>query len=467
MPNKKRKIQNKEGEKMEVIHIYHTNDLHSHFENWPRIYELLRERKKWHEEAGEAVYLFDIGDHLDLSHPYTEATKGRINTELLNKERYDAVTIGNNEGITLPYEALDHLYDGALFDVIVANLYKKNGERPAWAIPHQIYTTAKGTKIGVVGITAYFEQLYELLGWKLTEPMQELSKQIEELRGQVDIIVLLSHLGINDDEMIATNYPEIDVILGAHTHHIFHQGKIINNNLQGAAGKYGYYVGHIELKVDNLKNVMDKKAILYETSKLPIANEEEATIENYYLQGKEALSEKAVTIDEYYSREVLAQLLCEKLVSWCHSDCAILNEGLILNGLQPGDVTFFDLLSICPHPINPCNVTLTGAELKEILLDMKAEKWETLQVKGLGFRGTLMGKMISAGITEEKSGERVRYFIQSKEILADQYYVITVPDMLTFGNFFPSIYRAAKKDYFLPEFMRNILAERLRNRIKA
>ncbi|MEM5591783.1 hypothetical protein AAHH67_08480 [Niallia circulans] len=30
---------------MEVIHIYHTNDLHSHFENWPRIYELLRERK--------------------------------------------------------------------------------------------------------------------------------------------------------------------------------------------------------------------------------------------------------------------------------------------------------------------------------------------------------------------------------------------------------------------------------------
>ncbi|WP_312098485.1 bifunctional UDP-sugar hydrolase/5'-nucleotidase [Niallia sp.] len=452
---------------MEVIHIYHTNDLHSHFENWPRIYELLRERKKWHNEAGEAVYLFDIGDHLDLSHPYTEATKGRINTKLLNKERYDAVTIGNNEGITLPYEALDHLYDDALFDVIVANLYKNNGERPDWAIPHQIYKTAKGTKIGVIGITAYFAQLYELLGWKLTEPIQELSKQIEELRGQVDIIILLSHLGINDDEMIATNYPEIDVILGAHTHHIFHQGKIINNNLQGAAGKYGYYVGHIELKVDDLKKVIDKKAILYETSKLPIANEEEAIIENYYLQGKQALSEKAVTIGEYLSQEVLAKILCEKLVSWCHSDCAILNEGLILNGLEEGDVTFFDLLSICPHPINPCNVTLTGAELKEILLDMKVAKWETLQVKGLGFRGTLMGKMISAGITQEKSGDIDIYYIQSEEIQPNQNYVVTVPDMLTFGNFFPSIYRATKKDYFLPEFMRNILADTLQNRIKA
>lgn len=452
---------------MEVIHIYHTNDLHSHFENWPRIYELLRERKKWHNEAGEAVYLFDIGDHLDLSHPYTEATKGRINTKLLNKEHYDAVTIGNNEGITLSYEALDHLYDDATFDVIVANLYKNNGERPAWAIPHQIYKTAKGTKIGVIGITAYFAQLYELLGWKLTEPIQELSRQIEALKGHVDIIILLSHLGINDDEMIATNYPEIDVILGAHTHHIFHQGKIIHNNLQGAAGKYGYYVGHIELKVDELKQVMDKKAIIYETSKLPIANEEKVIVENYYLQGKQVLSKKAATIDDFYSREVLAQMLCEKLVSWCHSDCAILNEGLILNGLQEGEVTFFDLLSICPHPINPCNVTLTGAELKEILLDMKAEKWETMRVKGLGFRGTLMGKMIAAGIILEKSGERDTYYIQSKEIQADQNYVVTVPDMFTFGNFFPSIYRATKKDYFLPEFMRNILADTLQNRIKA
>ncbi|MEM5598275.1 metallophosphoesterase [Niallia circulans] len=194
-----------------------------------------------------------------MSHPYTEATKGRINTQLLNEEHYDAVTIGNNEGITLSYEGLDHLYDEAKFDVIVANLYKRNGERPDWAIPHQIFKTAKGTKIGVIGITAYFEKLYELLGWKLTEPIEELSKQLEKIRGNVDIIVLLSHLGINDDEMIAANYPEIDVILGAHTHHIFHQGKIINNNLQGAAGKYGYYLGHIELKVDASKRVIDKK----------------------------------------------------------------------------------------------------------------------------------------------------------------------------------------------------------------
>lgn len=78
-----------------------------------------------------------------------------------------------------------------------------------------------------------------------------------------------------------------------------------------------------------------------------------------------------------------------------------------------------------------------------------------------------MGKMIAAGITHEIIGEREQYYINAKEIQADQNYVVTVPDMFTFGNFFPAIYRATKKDYFLPEFMRNILADTLQNRIKA
>lgn len=448
---------------MEVIHLYHTNDLHSHFENWPRIFEFLQERRKWHEEVGEDIYLFDIGDHVDLSHPYTEATKGKINTDLLEKGQYDAVTIGNNEGITLPYEALDHLYSDASFDILVANLYKKNGERPAWCKPYQMYETKMGTKIGVIGVTAFFQKLYELLGWNLSDPLEALQEQVKILRNEADIIVLLSHLGINDDEWIANNIPDIDIILGAHTHHVFHEGKVIGNSLQGAAGKFGYYVGHVEIEVDDKsKRLIQKKARLYDSSDLPEASHEKTIIENLYLQGRKALSEKALTNDQDISSSRLASMLCETLITWCHSDCAIINEGLILDNLSKGDVTSFDLLSICPHPINPCNVTLTGAELKEVLLDMQSEKWKELQVKGLGFRGTVMGKIISQGITHKKVGEQDKYFIQLEELLAEKEYVVTVPDMFTFGNFFPSIYRAENKQYFLPEFMRNILLEALK-----
>ena len=46
--------------------------------------------------TGDAFFLFDIGDNVDRSHPFTEGTKGKGNIQLLNEAGYDAVTIGNN-----------------------------------------------------------------------------------------------------------------------------------------------------------------------------------------------------------------------------------------------------------------------------------------------------------------------------------------------------------------------------------
>ncbi len=67
---------------IERIHIYHTNDVHSHFEYWPRIQSFLLEKQQLHKAAGEEVFLFDIGDFSDRWHPFTEGTKGKGNTEL-------------------------------------------------------------------------------------------------------------------------------------------------------------------------------------------------------------------------------------------------------------------------------------------------------------------------------------------------------------------------------------------------
>ena len=106
---------------MERVHIYHTNDIHSHFENWPRISAYLREESKRLEQENETVFLFDIGDACDRVHPLTEATDGKGNIQLLNEVRYDAVTIGNNEGIGSSKNQLNHLYDEANFPVVISN----------------------------------------------------------------------------------------------------------------------------------------------------------------------------------------------------------------------------------------------------------------------------------------------------------------------------------------------------------
>ncbi len=283
----------------ETIHIYHTNDLHSHFENWPRIRDFLKNRKKWHEEQKEQVYVFDIGDHVDRWHPLSEASLGKRNVDLLNEVGYDAVTIGNNEGITLDYQDLESLYENAAFDVIVGNLLNKSSKLPQWAEPYHIYRTKGGTKAGVIGLTAYFKPFYQALGWNITSPIDELKKIVAAIKPKVDMIILLSHLGIKDDEWIAEQFPEVDIILGGHTHHILHQGKEINGSLLGAAGKYGYYVGHVMIEIDTKKGkIISKKAQLYEHHELPATPNEEGEYQEWIQEGESLLGEEIVTLNE-------------------------------------------------------------------------------------------------------------------------------------------------------------------------
>jgi 5'-nucleotidase len=452
---------------MENIHIYHTNDVHSHFDHWPRIHHLLSTRKRWHEENEDEVLIFDIGDHMDRWHPFSEATRGKGNTRLLNQAGYTAVTIGNNEGITLSYEDLDTMYENAQFHVLAANLFQSDGVRPDWVRPYMLYTTKCGTRIGIIGLTAYFSHFYHLLGWQMSDPIEELMIQLKELKGKTDIIILLSHLGINEDEQIAERFPEIDVILGAHTHHIFHEGKEINDCILGAAGKHGRYVGHVMLEVNERKKIVSKKALLYDTNELePVPNEDQF-VKELYQAGKDMLLEKAVDLpgslltDNFQEAE-LPVILCKALREWTQADCAFLNSGLILDQLNEGTVTKYDLLRVCPHPINPCVVELSGRELKEVILDTLDSKWQEMQVKGLGFRGTVMGKFVYDRITFRNNDHNDAILINYKEIDSDAVYKVAIPDMFTFGRFFPAIFRAEKKKYFLPEFLRDLLEWKLK-----
>ncbi|WP_223591919.1 bifunctional metallophosphatase/5'-nucleotidase [Neobacillus bataviensis] len=446
---------------METIHIYHTNDVHSHLENWPRIEQFLKQRKTHHQKHKEEMLLFDIGDFIDRWHPYSEASKGKGNIQLLNESEYNAITIGNNEGINLPYDDLDHLYEDAHFDILAANFYKKNQVYPSWVKPYKIYPTKNGTRIGVIGVTANFAHLYELLGWKLTDPIMELKKWLPSLKEQSDIIICLSHLGLKDDEKIASELQEIDIILGAHTHHYFENGRLVGETLLGAAGKYGYLVGHVTLKLNDQKQINDKKAIVYDVKDLPESANEQEQVQAFLKLGKELLSQKVTTLQEPllndpYKETNFSRLLCSSLKEWCKSDIAMINAGLLLGSLS-GEVTEYDLLTICPHPINPCVVELTGREFKNILSETQDASLPHKQIKGLGFRGDVLGIFVYEGILVQDG----RIFMNGKPIEMEERYTLALPDMFTFGHFFKEVIPSKQKTYFLPEFLRDLLKWKL------
>ena len=93
-------------------------------------------------------------------------------------------------------KALNTLYEGADFDVILSNLFEADGSFPKWLKPYKIYETAQGITIGVIGATAMYTEFYAKLGWHIEEPRHSLKKVAEQIRHQTDIIVCLSHLGV-------------------------------------------------------------------------------------------------------------------------------------------------------------------------------------------------------------------------------------------------------------------------------
>ncbi len=79
---------------LEKLRLYHTNDLHSHFENWPKIVHYIEQKRNEHEKDGEETLVFDIGDHMDRFQMITEATFGKANVDLLNRLEIDAAPSG-------------------------------------------------------------------------------------------------------------------------------------------------------------------------------------------------------------------------------------------------------------------------------------------------------------------------------------------------------------------------------------
>lgn len=444
----------------ERITIFHTNDLHSHFENWPRIHQFLEQERNMLRQDGEDVFLFDIGDHADRSHPLTEGSAGKRNVDLLNEAQYDAVTIGNNEGITFSYDELNEMYQHADFEVILANLFTTEGNRPDWSCPYLIKTTKSGIKIGITAVTAEYPVFYEKLGWHITSAKDELKAQVRAMKDKVDVIILLSHLGIREDEWVAEECPDIDVIMGGHTHHVLENGRLHNQVLLAAAGKYGMYTGKVELEFDHVsRKVSGKTATLYETSELP---EAEDMNEKWLEEGKQLLSNEITVLDQpilhnpLQAASPLSMLLAEAVLDWCDADLSIVTGGLLLHPLEAGPVTEYDLHKILPHPINPCLVELTGSELKEVIRESRHQNWPTTVIRGLGFRGTILGEFIYKGL-EEKDHQ---FYIDGEAVRADHIYRIATVDMFTFGFFFPEMQRA-KKQYFMPEFLRDILKDKL------
>jgi len=432
--------------------IYHTNDIHSHLNEYARIQAYMAKHRPQLEHP--SLYI-DIGDHVDLSAPVTEATVGQKNIELLNEAHCDIATIGNNEGMTISHDALQNLYNDADFKVICTNVIDEEGH-----LPHHITSSyikeIKGTRILFVAATAPFTPFYRALDWIVTDPLAAIKDEINAHQGEYDLLMVMSHVGIFFDEKLCQEIPEIDVIFGSHTHHHFEHGEINNGVLMAAAGKYGYYLGEVNITIENGK-IVDKIAKIHSIETLPL-------VETHFEEEGRALLSKPVVnhhVNLVKRTDVVTRtsyLLAESVYEFSRADCAIVNAGLIVNGIESDKVTEYDIHRMLPHPINIVRVRLTGKQLKQVIQKSQKQEYMHEHAQGLGFRGDIFGGYIlyNLGFIESED----RYFIGDEEIQNDKQYTLGTVDMYTFGRYFPLL-KGLSTDYIMPEFLRDIFKEKL------
>ncbi|MFD0620327.1 bifunctional metallophosphatase/5'-nucleotidase [Paenibacillus sp. GCM10027629] len=451
--------------------LFHSNDIHSHLEQAAKIATVIDlEREK---RASDEMLILDIGDHMDRMRVETEGSIGAVNVHILNHIGYEAIVLGNNEGLTYTPEQMEQVYtDQATFRIIGSNIREMaSGEVPAWMVPYEILH--KGDlRIGLIGVTAAFTDFYELLGWHVLQPYDVIAELTAELRQQVDVLIVMSHLGIKHDRAIAERIPGIDLILGGHTHHLFEEAEKIGDTYICAAGKFGSHLGRIELEFNSDSRRYDvTRAVAISLEEVPPDPGILSIIDQYGAIARQNLSKVVARLDHMLTiseekESPLANLLAAALKAWTGAGIGLTNTGQLLDALEAGDITLEMLHRICPSPINPCVLNLTGAQLLQSLEESLLPEFQQRAIRGFGFRGRVLGTIAVDGLeiyydVEQPPYERIQEVIVTgtgDRLQKEEVYQVATLDMFTFGVGYMALKEGIDRRYYLPEFIRDLLA---------
>jgi len=461
--------------------ILHTNDLHSDFASMPRIRSFFQAYERKHPP--ERLLRFDIGDHMDRMRVETEGTLGAANIDVMNATGYDAAVPGNNEGLTFPREVLDDLYGRrADFPVIATNLLRSgtegSGQTREWNRSHLVLERG-GVRFGLVGLTAAFNAFYQELGWEATDPFAAAAAEVKLLREerQADIVIVLSHLGINHDLRMAEEVQGIDLILGGHTHHLIDELKQVRSTYIGAAGKSGTHVGVVTLVFDETsRRVVSCTGGARSIAGVEPERELAAMIEARAAKAEESMNREIARLNrplssDYARESPLGNLLAASLRRHCGADIGIVNAGQLLGGLEAGSVTMRRLHAICPSPINPCSMLLRGDRLLTAIEQSLNLSYINRKIFGYGFRGEYLGTLCLDGVTVELEGEAnamegeprrlASVTVRGEPLQRDRLYRVGTIDMFTFKVGYESLSEGEQLHFYLPEFLRDLLTETL------
>jgi 2',3'-cyclic-nucleotide 2'-phosphodiesterase (5'-nucleotidase family) len=355
------------------------------------------------------VFLFDSGDI--FTGALAKLTQGRLAFELMITMGYDAMAIGNHE-FEYGHEVFAWQKNRAPFPVLGANFYYKDTGHP-YAQAHAIIER-DGVRIGVIGImgqdavSAIIPSFIAPLD--VTPPAVAVQRSVDELRNDVDLIVLLTHQGktapmqtdaetdprlqrdIDADIALAGAVTGVDVLFAGHAdagtpEPLVHEktGTIIMQTYGQAT-----HLGYLQLTLDSRSG----KITGHEGRLIPVDPAHYspdpailAKLTRYrdaYPELQAVVGKTAARMNRRYIEESdVGNLFADAFIASANTDVAFVHSGSLRKDLPGGVVRLVDLLDTYPFVDDLIVKEMSGEQIRRALEQSFTLERCVLQLAGL------------------------------------------------------------------------------------
>ncbi|HET7010301.1 MAG TPA: 5'-nucleotidase C-terminal domain-containing protein [Anaerolineales bacterium] len=426
------------------ITIFHTNDMHGRMEAMARLSAFARQLRREAEAEGRRVFFWDAGDALDRRFRACGLSKGAALAPVLNAMGYSLMAMGNDIALTYGPQAMSALAKRLSFPVLAANFRDGDGPLIAGLQESATFPAGEGISLGVFGLTAPWEGMYEGFGIHMPDSLQTARRLVRSLQGAgATVIVVLSHQGLEDDKRLVEAVEGIDLVIGGHSHTRLETGVEHQGVLIAQAGDFAQALGVIELEIDAASGRLLRRTARLE--KVPVDGPADPAFLAALAQAEteaeaiaaqvigEALHELAL---DFRAECALGNLAADALRDRMRAEAALIIAGQFRQGLPAGKITLGDLDSCSSSTANPQRTRVRGAQIVEAL--ERGLDPEVSQASPHSLRGTPIGRPQISGIAVEydpRSAVRRRVrkvLIHGEPLVPDRMYWLAHTDAETF-----------------------------------
>lgn len=457
--------------------ILHTNDHHGRFFRNKYGEYGLAARKTLIDQLrqsafaeGREVLLLSGGD-INTGIPESDTLDAEPDFKGMKLLGYDAMAVGNHE-FDNDLKTIFKQQDWAGFPFLSANIFYK---KPVGGFlgffadkkPFKSYIIKKfkNINIAIFGLTTtdtpqkvnpiYLENII------FKSPIDTARELVPKLRKESDIVIAVTHMGHFDngnhgieapgDVTLARLVNGIDIIVGGHTQKALFRPDIQNGTLIVQAHEWGKFVGKIDLtykdgsinlddyelipvnlkKKITLKDGTEKRVFIQEEIKedemilnflTPYQEKGSKNLDQVIASTKVLLegARAVTTTQDTYLSILINRAYRESL----GADISIMNSGGIRASIEPGEITYRDILTVLPFGGTLAQVELRGFELKEYLRKLIFSQEKTSN-----------GYPHFAGLTySTREFDLVNIKINGTELKLEQTYKVVLPEFLTTGG---------------------------------